>query len=188
MTARGMDRKASELMRPVMPAAVVNGEVVVPSTVPSVQRAAVRDTLAGGQTVAKEASIARTDLLLQSSTDIVALAVDAAHTMGAANSIEKMLAHQMTLAHALAFRVGDKAMRLAEKRDLHPAESVELARLSNTVARLMSAFQVGCETVQRLRTGGGQTVTVRHVNVSPGGQAVIGNISPPGGASGEESR
>ena len=34
----------------------------------------------------------------------------------------------------------------------------------------------GLLTLQRLRTGGNQTVTVQHVNVESGAQAVIGNV------------
>jgi hypothetical protein len=44
----------------------------------------------------------------------------------------------------------------------------------------MSVFQDGLLTLQRLRTGGNQTVTVQHVNVAPGGQAVIGNVQAGG--------
>ena len=47
----------------------------------------------------------------------------------------------------------------------------------------------GMLTLQRLRTGGNQTVTVQHVNVQPGGQAVIGNVQARpgvGGAIGEQ--
>ena len=43
-------------------------------------------------------------------------------------------------------------------------------------ARLMSVFQDGLLTLERLRTGGNQTVTVQHVNVQPGAQAVTGSV------------
>ena len=35
-------------------------------------------------------------------------------------------------------------------------------------------------TLQKLRTGGRQTVVVQHVNVADGGQAVIGTVNSPG--------
>lgn len=44
----------------------------------------------------------------------------------------------------------------------------------------MSAFNDAALTLQRLRTGGNQTVTVQHVNVAPGAQAVIGNVQAGG--------
>ena len=50
----------------------------------------------------------------------------------------------------------------------------------NAAARLMSVFQDGALTLQKLRTGGSQVVTVQHVSVAPGAQAVIGNVSTGG--------
>ncbi len=44
----------------------------------------------------------------------------------------------------------------------------------------MSVFQDGLLTLQRLRTGGNQTVTVQHVNVAAGAQAVIGSVQTGG--------
>jgi len=41
----------------------------------------------------------------------------------------------------------------------------------------MGAVQTGAPTIQRLRTGGSQIMTVRHVTVEAGGQAVIGNVA-----------
>ncbi len=38
---------------------------------------------------------------------------------------------------------------------------------------MMQVFQEGLLTLQRIRTGGKQTVVVQHVQVSDGGQAVI---------------
>jgi hypothetical protein len=50
---------------------------------------------------------------------------------------------------------------------------VEMARLSNASARMMQIYQEAVLTLQKLRTGGKQTVVVQHVQVSEGGQAVI---------------
>jgi hypothetical protein len=36
------------------------------------------------------------------------------------------------------------------------------------------------ETLKRYRTGGEQKVTVQHVNVNDGGQAIVGNVTAPG--------
>lgn len=59
-------------------------------------------------------------------------------------------------------------------------DQVEACRCINSAARLMSVYQTALLTFQRLRTGGNQTVTVQHVNVQPGGQAVIGNVQAGG--------
>jgi hypothetical protein len=63
-------------------------------------------------------------------------------------------------------------------------DQVEACRLANTVARLMGTFQDGLLTLQKLRTGGSQTVTVQHVNVGAGGQAAIGNVRTGGADAG----
>lgn len=137
-------------------------------------RAVVRNTLAEGATrVAEDASVRRTDLLMQASFDILAMGVDAAESIGAENSLEKMLAHQMAMAHEMIMRMADRSMSYEHSR---AGDQIEASRCANTVARLMGAFQGGMLTLQRLRTGGNQTVTVQHVNVQPGGQAVIGNV------------
>ena len=38
---------------------------------------------------------------------------------------------------------------------------------------MMKAYQKGLKTLQRLRSGGNQTITVQHVTVTDGGQAVV---------------
>lgn len=72
------------------------------------------DTLQSPSIVPEEASIRRTDLLLQDNLDIASMALDAANSIEAENSLEKMLAHQMALAHELAMKTGDAAMRELE--------------------------------------------------------------------------
>ena len=75
------------------------------------KRTNIRDTLAQGATrVAEEASVRRTDLLMQSSFDAVALGMDAADSIGAENSLEKMLAHQMAVAHEASLRLMNRAL------------------------------------------------------------------------------
>ncbi len=185
MSASGFERKAKEALAMPVPAALVAGEAL-PMDTQTKQRRQIRDTLKTTSAIAVDASVDRTDLLLGQAVDVVALAIDAAHTANAANSIEKMLAHQMALAHAMAFKLGDKAMHMASKTDLKPVECVEATRLVNATARLMSAFQDGCATLQRLKSGGSQTVTVQHVHVGAGGQAMIGNVKTGAPAAGEE--
>ena len=51
--------------------------------------------------------------------------------------------------------------------------SVEAARLANTSARLMKTYQRSILTLARFRNGGRQTVTVKHVHVNQGGQAIV---------------
>ena len=57
--------------------------------------------------VTEDASVARTDLLLQSNLNVVAQAIDASVSIKAENSIEKMLVDQLALAHEMAFKIGE---------------------------------------------------------------------------------
>jgi hypothetical protein len=141
------------------------------------------DTLQHSGIIPEEASIKRTDLLIQDSIDITALALDAANTVQAENSLEKMLVHQMALAHEMAMKMGDATMRELQRlkqtqnHGRHRSdEGVECQRLANSTAKLMSTYQQGMLTLQKLRTGGNQTMTVQHVNIEAGGQAVIGSV------------
>jgi hypothetical protein len=107
----------------------------------------------------------------------VALAVDAAETIQAANSIEKMLAHQLAAAHKLAMTFAGKARELVEHDGGQHREeglyATEASRMAGSSARMMEAFQKGTLALHKLRTGGTQTVTVQHVNIQDGGQAVV---------------
>ena len=70
----------------------------------------------------------------------------------------------------------DQVHMAARERD--PA--IEMRRL-NVAARMMATVQQGMLTLQRLKTGGTQTVVVQHVRIESGGQAVVGNIQTTGG-------
>jgi hypothetical protein len=142
------------------------------------KRANLRETLRDGPTaISEDASIHRTDLLSGQHHDIVATAIDMAETLRAENAVEKCLAHQMALAHEMAFKFANKALGYQEGFD---PDSIEANRCANTVTKLMAAFQAGAQTLVKLRTGGSQMVTVQHVNIAPGAQAVVGNVTPGG--------
>jgi len=67
------------------------------------------------------------------------------------------------------------------ERTLQQKDSIEMARLVNASARMMSTHQQGLLALNRVHTGGRQIVTVQHVNIS-GGQAVVTGNLHPGGA------
>jgi hypothetical protein len=48
--------------------------------------------------------------------------------------------------------------------------------IASAAARLMRACAGHVETLRRLRNGGNQTIRIERVNISDGGQAVIGNV------------
>jgi len=131
-------------------------------------RETIADTLANPTQVSVDASIARTDLLAQVQSNILALGVDAAESIKAKNSLEKMLAHQLALLHSVSMRTMDKA--------LLQSKGSECVGLMNSCTRMMDTFQRGLLTIQRLRGTGRQTFVVKHVTVESGAQAVIGNV------------
>jgi hypothetical protein len=121
----------------------------------------------------------RDRLELIADTEVLEPALDAAQSIQAANSLEKMLVHQMAAVHRAAM----KLLARAVNDRLLP---VEAARLTNAAARMMDVYQAGLLTLQKIRTGGKQTVVVQHVQVSDGGQAVIaGSLGDRGSKAGE---
>lgn len=93
------------------------------------------------------------------------------------DGIERMLAVQMAATHVAMIRQGG---RMANAEQLPQFEAHE--RAYNRLARTYAA-QV--EALRKHRNGGKQTVTVQHVSVSDGGQAIVGNVQH-GGRGGDE--
>jgi hypothetical protein len=83
--------------------------------------------------------------------------------------IEAMVAAQMAATHAATM----KSFRdLADAQDLQHRDAAE-----RTVNKLMRTFATLVEALKRYRAGTEQTVTVQQVNVSEGGQAIVGNVT-----------
>jgi hypothetical protein len=117
------------------------------------------------------ASRERIELL--SKAQVFNLGADAADSIKARDSTEKMLTHQMAAAHKAAL---DLLAKSAQQRN-----TVEQARLANTAARLMDTYQRAMLTLKRYRSDGRQIVTVQHVKVADGGQALIAGAVNTGG-------
>ncbi len=128
-----------------------------------------------GDMLAASASLERLDLAGEAGA--LVLGVDAAESIQAQNSLERELAHQMAAAHALAMKMVSAAREelagYAASGHRYPHRSHEAARMANTAARLMDAYQRGLLTLDRIRNGGRQTVVVQYVAVAEGGQAVV---------------
>ena len=135
-----------------------------------------------------DASVVRTDLLFETHQDLLPLAIDVAQSAEAENSLEKMLAHQLAALHLLMMKSTRRALQFEQRVSTHEAlpqpSSIELGRLTSSVARMAMAFQEGLGTLQRLKHGTAQTVTVRHVTVQAGAQAVIGTVQGGGAQKG----
>ena len=144
-----------------------NGEAVPP------RPNSHRDEVFTDQNLAAvEASLDRSRLLLQSGTDVAAMALDAANSIQADNSLERMLAHQMATAHKLAM---EQMGQVSYERD-----AAAQAKRLNAAARCMAVYQHGLLVLHKVRQNGHQRIMVQYVNVSDGSQAVIGNVERAG--------
>ena len=140
--------------------------VVVQSEVRPSTPGYLKDTLSDPDLAAVESSEARGRLLKMN--DAVALGIDVANTVKAGNTAEKLVAHEVAVAHKVSM---EQAMRASQESD--PA--VELKRLQIS-AKMMQVAQQGLLTLQKLKTGGTQNVVVQHVHVQAGGQAVVAQV------------
>ncbi len=107
----------------------------------------------------------------------LALGVDTADTIHAANSAELILAHQLAATHSGAMRlmgqVENMMVMQATAIRTDDGANLRVTRLAGASSRLMIAFQQGMMTLDKLRAGGKQTILVQHVQVNEGGQAVV---------------
>ncbi|MGJ0510041.1 MAG: hypothetical protein ACR652_23545 [Methylocystis sp.] len=87
------------------------------------------------------------------------------------DQLETMLAAQMAVMHMATMTF---AGRLSKVENLPQQESA-----LNAFNKLARTFTIQMEALKRYRSGGEQKVTVQHVNVSEGGQAIVGNVAPP---------
>lgn len=134
----------------------------------------VRDTLLQNpDTVAIDASMERTRILHKAGA--LEIGIDAAHSIQARNSLEKMLAHQMAVCHSKAMEIMTTAADYPKGR-----EDLEIKRL-NLAARLMDTYQKGMDTLTRTRNAGKQTITVKQVHVTGGQNVIADNVTTKGG-------
>jgi hypothetical protein len=183
LEAAAMDAKADAALDPlnhtsVPPQQGRGGEMAIESRKNRRERPWIVDTVKDRpDMLAADASVARLDLAATANT--LTMAVDAAESIQAANSLERMLAHQMATAHHLAMTMAAKANDFAggikswDTTTRQQVQSIEAARMAGASARMMETFQRGLLTLERLRNGGKQTVVVQHVDVANGGQAVV---------------
>jgi hypothetical protein len=85
------------------------------------------------------------------------------------DEVEAILAAQMAAVHMATMTF---ARRLAHVDNIPQQDSA-----SNAFNKLARTFAVQMEALKRYRTGGEQKVTVQHVTVNEGGQAIVGAVS-----------
>jgi hypothetical protein len=84
-----------------------------------------------------------------------------------------MLATQMTAIHCLTMTA---ARRLGNVENIQQQDSA-----SNMFNKLARTFTSQVEALKKYRSTGEQNIRVQHVNVSEGGQAIVGNVQTGGG-------
>jgi hypothetical protein len=95
------------------------------------------------------------------------------------DEIERLLAAQMIATHVLAMDFLGRAARAEYRHGLN-----DFGHLAN---KLLRTYVAQVEALQRYRGKGQQKVTVEHVHVHRGGQAIVGHVetTPGGGGTGE---
>ena len=92
--------------------------------------------------------------------------------MAPRDPVERMLAVQMAATHVATIRAG-RWMATSDNLPQVEAHYTGFNKLART-------FAAQVEALRKHRTGGKQTVTVQHVNVADGGQAIVGNVKTGG--------
>ena len=95
--------------------------------------------------------------------------------IGARDETEGMLATQMVATHFAAIN----ALRWLKGSEMIP----QLDSAGNLAIKLLRTFTMQVEALQRYRGKGQQKVTVEHVHVNAGGQAIVGVVHSPKGNS-----
>ena len=160
--AEGMVIESDALLSPVEPLQTGSGGEIVPPY--GLGLSGLELALKEPDLLDAEVTIKRTDLA--DKAGVFEMAIEASESVKAKNSIQRMQAHQLALAHKYAMEL----MADASKQK-NPIFKV---KLMNCSARLMEAYSKGALALQRLQSGASQVVQVQHVQVN--GQAVIGNV------------
>ena len=95
------------------------------------------------------------------------------------NIFEGMLASQMSITYIQAL----DCMRMAANKKEY---SKIFERLQNQGIKLMRLYNYQLETLDKHRNKGRQKMTVEHVHVYKGGQAIVGEVHQGGGATNEK--
>jgi len=164
------------------------GEIVLRTQEAMAKVPGIIDTVHDTSADMLNAEASRNRLELAASAHALIIGVDAAQSIQARNSLEKMLVHQLAASHVLAMKFAARATDLLRRMELNPGHqmlSVEASRAAGTAARLMSTSQDGLATLERIRRGGKQTVKVVHVHqqvaVGRGGKAMVAGAVKTGG-------
>jgi hypothetical protein len=107
------------------------------------------------------------------------VAVAMVHAISPRDPVEALLASQMVAAHDAAMEMLGRSRLPEQPSDIVDSCIIRATRLMRTVTAQVTALK-------DYRSKGQQTVTVQHVDVRDGGQAIVGDVvlqkqAPPGG-------
>jgi hypothetical protein len=88
------------------------------------------------------------------------------------NEMEGMLAVQMAATHRLAMECLQRAACAVTPE--------QMTANGNLASKLLRTYTAQIEALAKVRRGGTQKVTVKHVHVHEGGQAIVGNVGANG--------
>jgi hypothetical protein len=118
---------------------------------------------------ARKGSIGKEEMLtkLNSATSIFT-------EMKPKDSVEAMIITQMISVHEMALLSSERAL-ITEQPDEFVGKNI------NRAAKLCRTYASLVEALNKHRTKGQQKITVQHVNVENGGQAIVGDVNQGGG-------
>ena len=159
--ADAMEREAQALLTPSETLQTgLGGEIIPPA---QVGLPGLESVLKEPDLLNLEASVQRSDLIERAG--VLELGIETAKDNRAVGSVQKMISHQMAALHRRAMTM------LAESEACKiPEISIKKARAS---ARMVDAFSRCALTLQRLQSGGGQTIQVQYMQVN----AMVGGES-----------
>jgi len=122
--------------------------------------------------VALDAGAHRLDLLSALGADCVALSLNLAESLQAANGAERLLCDQLAVLHQVM-------MTCAGRAALHPHEETAV-KLLNASIRASESYRTGLQCLKKFRCDGSQRIVIERVDVQAGAQAAIGNFESKG--------
>jgi len=102
--------------------------------------------------------------------DALNFALEAVASLKPRDGLEVMLCSQMVALHSQGLEY--------LRRTMFPEQTNDgVDRNVNRATRLLRTFAILAESLRAHRSGGKQTVTVEHVTVQAGGQAIVGTVN-----------
>lgn len=94
-------------------------------------------------------------------------------SMGPKDELEAMLLSQMVGIHSITMRAIGEAKRVQENGKDRKIDGMCI----NDAVKLARTFTAQLEALAKYRGGGKQKITVEHVHVNEGGQAIVGTVT-----------